>query len=234
MLKIRDLQVDYGGIKALKKVCMDIHKGEIVTLIGANGAGKTTTLRTVSGLKKPFKGEIWFNDMRIDGLSPQRIVKLGIGHVPEGRHVFKNLTVLENLKTGCYLRRDKEGIKRDMEGVFEHFPRLRERIRQKAESLSGGEQQMLAIARALMAGPTMLLLDEPSLGLAPVLVWEVGEIVAGINKRGVTAILVEQNAQMALSVAGRGYVLQSGGIVLEGTSEDLVKGESVKKAYLGG
>jgi branched-chain amino acid transport system ATP-binding protein len=234
MLKIRDLQVNYGGVKALKKISLDIQEGEIVTLIGANGAGKTTTLRTLSGLKKPAKGEIWFKEARIDGLSPQRIAQLGIGHVPEGRHVFKHLTVLENLKTGCYLRRDKEEIKRDLEGVFEHFPRLKERTRQKAESLSGGEQQMLAIARALMARPSMLLLDEPSLGLAPVLVWEVGKIVADINKQGVTLILVEQNAQMALSVAGRGYVLQSGEIALEGTSEDLIKGESVKKAYLGG
>ncbi|MEW6186895.1 MAG: ABC transporter ATP-binding protein [Thermodesulfobacteriota bacterium] len=234
MLKIRDLQVNYGGVQALKKISLDIQEGEIVTLIGANGAGKTTTLRTLSGLKKPAKGEIWFKEARIDGLSPQGIAKLGIGHVPEGRHVFKHLTVLENLKTGCYLRRDKEGIKRDLEEVFEHFPRLKERTRQKAESLSGGEQQMLAMARALMARPSLLLLDEPSLGLAPVLVWEVGKIVADINRQGVTVILVEQNAQMALSVANRGYVLQSGEIALEGTSEDLVKGESVKKAYLGG
>jgi branched-chain amino acid transport system ATP-binding protein len=234
MFKVADLEVRYGEVRAINGMSMIVLEGEIVTLIGANGAGKTTLLRTISGLKKPVKGEVWFKEVRIDRLPAQEIVKIGIAHVPEGRLVFKNLTVLENLRTGAHLRRDKSEIKVDLKTVFDHFPRLEERLRQKAESLSGGEQQMLSIGRALMSRPSMLLLDEPSLGLAPVLVWEVGKIISDINQRGVTAILVEQNAQMALSVASRGYVMQSGKIVLEGTSENLSKGQSVQKAYLGG
>ena len=234
MFRAVNLEVRYGEVRALNGVSMIVSEGEIVTLIGSNGAGKTTLLRTISGLKKPARGEVWFKEVRIDELPAQEVVRLGIAHVPEGRHVFKNLTVLENLRTGAHLRKQKNEIKKDLRAVFEHFPRLEERLGQKAESLSGGEQQMLAIGRALMSRPAMLLLDEPSLGLAPFLVWEVGKIISDINQRGVTAILVEQNAQMALSVATRGYVLQSGKIVLEGTSEDLSKGESVQKAYLGG
>jgi branched-chain amino acid transport system ATP-binding protein len=234
MFRVVNLEVRYGEVRALNGVSMIVSEGEIVTLIGSNGAGKTTLLKSISGLKKPARGEVWLKDLRIDELPAQEIVRLGIAHVPEGRHVFKNLTVLENLRTGAHLRKEKNEIKKDLKTVFVHFPRLEERLGQKAESLSGGEQQMLAIGRALMSRPAMLLLDEPSLGLAPFLVWEVGRIISDINQRGVTAILVEQNAQMALSVATRGYVLQSGKIVLEGTSEDLSKGESVQKAYLGG
>jgi len=234
MFRVVNLEVRYGEVRALHSISMTVSEGEIVTLIGANGAGKSTLLRTISGLVKPLKGEIWFSDVRIDHLAAPEIVRRGIAQVPEGRHVFKNLTVLENLRSGAHLRRDKKEIKKDLRTVFEHFPRLEERLTQKAESLSGGEQQMLSIGRALMSKPSMLLLDEPSLGLAPVLVWEVGRIISNINEGGVTAILVEQNAQMALSVAVRGYVLQSGRIILEGTSSALSKGEPVQKAYLGG
>ena len=211
-----------------------MENGAIVTLIGANGAGKSTALRAISGLIAISSGEILFREKKIHGLSPQEIVRSGIAHVPEGRRVFPYMTVKENLKLGAFRRKDKEGIRNDLEGVFEHFPVLRDRRSQRAGSLSGGEQQMLAIGRALMSQPLLLLLDEPSLGLAPLMVKEVGRIIREINQKNVGIILVEQNAQMALRLAHKGYVLETGSVVLQGEASELIDNEHVKKAYLGG
>lgn len=234
MLKIDDINVYYGNIHALKGVSLDIHEGEIVTLIGANGAGKSTLLKTVSGLLKPKQGDIIFGGKSIVGKAAQTIVKQGISHVPEGRRVFANLTVEENLELGAFLRKDKEGIKKDLESVFERFPRLLERRKQLSGTLSGGEQQMLAMGRALMARPRLLLLDEPSMGLAPLLVKTIFKIIEDINKSGTTILLVEQNAHMALSIASRAYVIETGRVVISGTADELNASEQVKQAYLGG
>lgn len=233
MLKIRNLKAWYGSINALKGIDLEVKKGEIVTLIGANGAGKSTTLKCISGLLKQVEGEIYFEDRNILNMPAHKIVELGICQVPEGRRIFGNLTVRENLLMGAYTIRDKKLIEEKMEKVFSIFPRLKERINQLGGTLSGGEQQMLAIGRALMSEPKLLLLDEPSLGLAPFLVAEIFKIIQEINKQGTTILLVEQNAHMALQIAHRGYVLETGRIVLSGTSEELYANEEVKKAYLG-
>jgi len=234
MFEIRNLNVHFGVIHALKGISLTVNAGEIVTLIGANGAGKTTTLRTASGLKKPTSGEILFNGENITNLSPQDRVKMGISHVPEGRRVFPSMSVLENLEMGAYLRRDKEGIAKDLEMVYERFPILADRRKQAAGTLSGGEQQMLAIGRGLMSRPKILFLDEPSMGLAPLLVQEIFNIIKDINKAGTTILLIEQNASMALQIADRAYVMETGSIVLSGTGADLMQSEDIKKAYLGG
>ena len=234
MLEAVGLDVYYGNIQALKGISFNVRDGEIVTLIGANGAGKSTLLKTVSGLLKPKQGTIVYGGRHIGGKAAQSIVKQGISHVPEGRRVFANMTVEENLKLGAYLRKDKAGIKEDMIRVFDLFPRLEERIKQQAGTLSGGEQQMLAMGRALMARPKLLLLDEPSMGLAPLLVKTIFKIIEEINKDGTTILLVEQNANLALSIADRAYVVETGRIVLSGTAEELTASEKVKMAYLGG
>jgi branched-chain amino acid transport system ATP-binding protein len=235
MLTVRDLHVSYGQIKALKGISLSVETGSIVTLIGANGAGKTTLLRTISGLLKPKSGAVTVGTDELTTLPPHEIVKRGVAHSPEGRMIFSNLTVNENLKMGAYLRKDTEGIARDMDYVFSIFPRLKERIWQPGGTLSGGEQQMLAIGRALMSQPKVLLLDEPSLGIAPILVRTIFEKIVEINKNlGVTVLLVEQNANMALAIASHGYVLETGTIVLEGPASALAEDENVKKAYLGG
>lgn len=234
LLEVKNLWVHYGSAEALKDVSMKIAEGEIVALIGANGAGKTTFLRTVTKLKVPTSGEVWFHAVRIDGLSSENIIKKGIGHVLEGRRLFPFMTVLENLKVGAHLRNGVKEINRDIEELFEHFPIFKERSSQKAGTLSGGEQQMVAIGRALMGKPTLLLMDEPSMGLSPKMVEEIGRIVRDINeKRGVSIILVEQNARLALGLAHRGYVIEVGKIVLEGKAKDLSQDERVKAAYLG-
>lgn len=234
MLKIDDINVYYGAIHALKGISLEVPEGEIVTLIGANGAGKSTTLRTISGLLRPKTGQITFEGQNIASLPAQDIVKKGICHVPEGRRIFANMSVLENLELGAYTRSDSKGIAEDMEGVFKRFPRLRERKSQVAGTLSGGEQQMLAIGRALMSRPRLLLMDEPSMGLAPLLVKEIFAIIKEINASGTTILLVEQNANMALSVAQKAYVLETGRITLSGTAKELSESEAVRKAYLGG
>ena len=234
MLKLEKINVYYGGIHALKDVSLEVNKGEIVTLIGANGAGKSTTLRTISGLNRPKTGEVLFEGNKIHLVSPQEIVKRGLSQSPEGRRVFANMTVMENLELGAYIRNDKSEIKIDYEKIFERFPRLKERRNQAAGTLSGGEQQMLAIGRALMSRPRLLLLDEPSMGLAPLLVKEIFSIIKDINASGTTVLLVEQNANMALHIAHRAYVLETGRIVLEGPAHELANNEAIKKAYLGG
>ena len=219
---------------ALKGVNIDVPEGGIVTIIGANGAGKSTTLRTISGLEQPSSGEIWFNGERIDALPADKIVARGIAHVPEGRRIFPDLTVEENLRTGAFLRKDKDAIETDLEEVFVHFPRLRERRTQWARTLSGGEQQMVAIGRALMSKPKLLLLDEPSMGLAPVMVQEIARIVLEIAETGVPVVLVEQNAELALSLARFAYVLETGTVALEGPAAELHENDHVRRAYLGG
>jgi len=234
MLKIDGLEVFYGAIQALRGISLEVSEGSIVTLIGANGAGKSSTLRTISGLIKPRAGKISFHGQEIQGQPAQKIVALGISQVPEGRRIFPNLTVQENLELGAYLQRDKGEIRRSMGVVFGHFPRLEERRAQMAGTLSGGEQQMLAMGRALMSKPKLLLLDEPSMGLAPMLVQEIFSIIKEIRDQGTTILLVEQNAHMALSVADYGYVMETGTIVLSGTAAELASSEEVKKAYLGG
>ena len=234
MLEVRDLTAAYGNIVAVKNLSIDVHKGEIVTLIGSNGAGKSTTLRTISGLLEPKTGSVSFNGENLTGLEGHEVVAKGICQSPEGRRIFQGMTVLENLELGAFLRDDKDGIAADMENVLELFPRLRERIAQKAGTMSGGEQQMLAVARALMGRPQLLLLDEPSMGLAPVLVDLIFETIVKINQQGVTILLVEQNALAALGVANRAYVLESGSIKLSGNAGDLAKDPEVTKAYLGG
>lgn len=234
MLKIEDLHVYYGGIHALKGLSLEVAEGQIVTLIGANGAGKSSTLRSISGLVKNKKGKIIFEGQSILGKSPEVLVSAGIAMCPEGRRILPNLTVTENLMLGAYIRNDREGIVKDLDWVFELFPRLKERTWQKGGTLSGGEQQMLALGRALMSRPKLLMLDEPSLGLAPLLVKEVFEIIRTINAEGKTVLLVEQNAFAALKVANYAYVLEVGEIVLEGTGEALIQDPKVKEAYLGG
>ena len=230
---MKNVKVIYGKAEALKNISIEAEGGEIVTLIGSNGAGKTTTLRAICGLKTLSAGEIWFRERRINGMSPHDIVKMGIAHVPEGRRVFSTMTVRENLELGAYLRKDKHKIAGDLENIYRSFPVLKEREKQTAGSLSGGEQQMLAMGRALMTNPTLLLLDEPSLGLMPILVREVARIITNINQSGVSIILIEQNARMALKLAHRAYILEVGNIVLQGKAKDLAKDEKVKKAYLG-
>jgi len=232
MLDVRDLHVYYGEIHALKGISFRVAQGEIVTLLGNNGAGKTTTLKTLSGLLAPRRGDVLLDGASLAGAPPHGIVLKGMTHVPEGRRIFNRLTVLENIEMGAYTRSDR-GIAEDMERVFAIFPRLKERRAQVAGTLSGGEQQMLAIGRALMAKPRLLLLDEPSMGLAPVLVEQIFETVQAINRQGVTILLVEQNAAMALSIAGRGYVLETGEIALSGAAADLAGNPEVRRAYLG-
>jgi branched-chain amino acid transport system ATP-binding protein len=234
LLEIKNLTVHYGGVEALRAISLKVEEGEIVTLVGNNGSGKSTTLRAISGLKIPTSGEVWFKEKRIDRLLPQDIVKLGIGHVPEGRNPFPYMTVMQNLKVGSYMRNDKGGIRKDLDHLFEYFPILRERRKQQARTLSGGEQQMLVIARALMGKPQLLLMDEPSLGLSPMMVQTIGKIVLDINQDGTSILLVEQNARLALRLASKGYVLETGSIVLQGEGMDLLRSEHVKKAYLGG
>ena len=234
MLKIENLCVSYGGIKALRGISLEVPDGKIVTLIGANGAGKSTTLRTISGLVKADSGSITYDGQELLGKPINKILEAGIAQSPEGRRVFANLTVLENLKAGAYLRKDKDGIEKDIKWVYELFPRLEERNWQLAGTLSGGEQQMLAMGRALMSKPRILLLDEPSMGLAPLLVEQIFEIIKSLHKAGSTILLVEQNAQMALQVANRAYVLETGKITLSGSGKELLESDSIKKAYLGG
>lgn len=234
MLKIDKINVYYGAIHAIKDISIEVNEGEIVTLIGANGAGKSTTLRTISGLLKPKTGTVNFEGQDISGMPAQGIVSLGISQVPEGRRVFANMTVMENLELGAYLRNDKKEIKEDLKSVFDRFPRLAERRTQLSGTLSGGEQQMLAMGRALMSRPRLLLLDEPSMGLAPLLVKEIFSIIKEINAGGTTVLLVEQNANMALSIAHKAYVLETGRIILSGDAKELAASEEVRKAYLGG
>lgn len=234
VIDVKNVRVHYEKVEAVKGISLGIEEGTVISLIGANGAGKTTILRAISGLKRLTSGEIWFRGKRIDGMPPHAIVKLGIAHVPEGRKVFGLMTVRDNLAVGGFLQKDKGEIKRDFEVIFQHFPILKAREKQLARSLSGGEQQMLAIGRALMVKPKVLLLDEPSLGLSPIMVSEIAKIIERIKGMGMAIILVEQNAHMALRIAERGYVLETGKIVLEGDSKDLLHSEYVKKAYLGG
>lgn len=234
MLEIKGLNVHYGVIHALKDVDIEVNEGEIVSLIGANGAGKTTLLHAISGLIKKTSGEVLFLGKNITKMNAKDIVSTGVTQVPEGRRIFPGMSVYENLIMGAYLRKDKEGIKADVEDVYERFPILKQRSNQDASTLSGGEQQMLAMGRALMARPKILLLDEPSMGLAPILVKEIFNIVEDINKKGTTVLLIEQNARMALSVAHRAYVMETGKIVLSGTGKELSESEEIQKAYLGG
>lgn len=233
MLKVKDLNLFYGAIHALKCINIEVSEGEIVTLIGANGAGKTSTLRAISGLEAAKSGEISYNGTKLKNIPAYSLVNMGIAHVPEGRRIFANLTVMENLELGAFNRKDKEGIKKDFDMVFDKFPRLKERTWQQAGTLSGGEQQMLATGRALMCRPKLILMDEPSMGLAPLLVREIFTIIKEINKTGTTVLLVEQNAHMALSIAHKAYVLETGKIVLSGTSDELLHNEAVRNAYLG-
>ena len=232
-LEIRDLHVSYGGIRALKGVDLTVEEGQIVTLIGANGAGKSTTLRAISGLQRPQSGSILYGGEELVGLPAKEIVRRGIIHVPEGRRVFPDMTVAENLKIGAFLRTDKVGIADDMDYVHSLFPRLKERSWQLAGTLSGGEQQMLAVGRALMSRPKVLMMDEPSLGLAPLIVKDIFSIIRRVNADGITVLLIEQNANAALRVADYGYVLETGTIALTGTGEELLRNESVREAYLG-
>ncbi len=234
MLKITDLKVSYGMIEAIKGISFEVNDGEIVTLIGANGAGKTTTMHAISGLLKPKAGSITLNGTELTKLPPHKIVGMGLAQVPEGRRVFAQQTVEENLTLGAYTRRDRDAIAKDMADVYELFPRLLERRKQMAGTLSGGEQQMLAMGRALMAKPSILLLDEPSMGLSPLLVSEIFHIIVEINRKGTTILLVEQNAMRALDIANRAYVLETGRITLSDTGDNLAKDERVKEAYLGG
>jgi branched-chain amino acid transport system ATP-binding protein len=233
VLDLADVHTYYGNIRALRGLSLSVERGEIVTLIGANGAGKTTTLRTILGLVRPRRGRVSFNGTRLDAMSTDRIVRLGIAQSPEGRHIFPRMSVLENLELGAFVRSDRDGIAPDLERVFALFPRLRERVTQKGGTLSGGEQQMLAISRALMARPGLLLLDEPSMGLSPILVETIFRIIQDINRQGTTILLVEQNARMALRVAHRGYVLQTGRIVLHDAAAALLRSDLVRKTYLG-
>lgn len=234
MLKVKDLSVYYGVIQATKEINFKVQEGEIVSLIGANGAGKSTVLKAVSGLHRPKSGEIFFNDRPIQKDSTRKIVQLGISQVPEGRHVFKGMTVMENLEMGAFLRKDKSEIQKDLKMVFDRFPVLEERKKQDTATLSGGEQQMVAMGRALMSRPKLLLLDEPSMGLAPLFIKEIFSIIQMINKQGTTVLLIEQNAKVALEIAHRGYVLETGKVVQTGTGKELLASDEVQKAYLGG
>ncbi len=234
LLRMENATVHYNKVVALKGINLQVPRGGIVTIIGANGAGKTTTLRSISGLTKLSEGEIWFDEERIDGLPPEVIVGKGIAQVPEGRRVFPDLTVEENLRTGAFLRRNKAEVNRDLQRVYGRFPRLAERRSQWARTMSGGEQQMLAIGRALMAKPRLLLLDEPSMGLAPLIVQEIARIIEEISEQGVPVVLVEQNAELALQIADYAYVLETGSTALEGPAEELHENDHVRRAYLGG
>ncbi|MGN0347335.1 MAG: ABC transporter ATP-binding protein [Lachnospiraceae bacterium] len=233
LLEVKDLKVNYGLIQAIKGISFEINKGELVALIGANGAGKTTILHTISGLLQPKEGSIIYDGKDITRIPGHKIVSMGMAHVPEGRRVFANLSVYENLKMGSYTRKDKAGIEETLKSVYEHFPRLEERKNQMAGTLSGGEQQMLAMGRALMSNPDMILMDEPSMGLSPLLVKEVFSIIEYCHEQGITILLVEQNAKMALSIADRAYVIETGNITMSGNAKDLLEDENVKKAYLG-
>ena len=233
MLELLDIHTNYGNIRALKGISLTVERGEIVTLIGSNGAGKTTTLKTILGTLGPHWGEIRFEGKRISGLSTYKVVRMGIAHSPEGRRIFPRMTVLENLELGAFVRRDKQNVAGDIERVFELFPRLKERHRQKGGTLSGGEQQMLAMGRALMARPKLLLLDEPSMGLSPIMVATIFETIGNIREQGTTILLVEQNARMALRIADRGYVIQAGYITLHDSADDLLRSDLVRKSYLG-
>ena len=234
LLSVKEASVYFGKVSGIRDVSIDVEEGQIVALIGANGAGKSTTLRAISGLKQPSSGEIWFKGERIDDLSPEEITMRGIAHVPEGRRVFPYMTVKENLEMGAFSRKDKAGIARDLEGVFRHFPRLRERLTQAAGTMSGGEQQMLAMGRALMSDPKVVLMDEPSLGLSPILCQEIAKIIKEIHAEGRTVVLVEQNARLALSLAQKGYVLETGSVVLEDDAKALLENDKVQETYLGG
>ncbi len=234
MLEVKNLSVHYGMIQAVRNVDFTVNEGEIVSLIGANGAGKSTILKTLSGLIHPSEGEIIYLGENIASTSAKKIVEKGLVQVPEGRHVFPGLTVKENLELGAFLRKDKEEIQKDMEAVFERFPILKERKDQDAQTLSGGEQQMLAMGRALMSRPKLLLLDEPSMGLAPIFIREIFKIIQEIQKTGTTVLLIEQNAKMALSISNRAYVLETGSVVLSGTGQELLESDEIQKAYLGG
>lgn len=233
MLTVKAVTVNYGKVEAVKGISLEVGDGDIVALLGANGAGKTTIMKTISGLKSPSQGEIWFQNKRIDGLTPPAIVKIGISHVPEGRRIFRNMTVVENLILGTYLRSDRKAIKQDLDDIYEHFPILKERSGQRAGTLSGGEQQMLSIARALLCKPKLLLMDEPSTGLSPRMVDEIAEITASIQRRKISVILAEQNAALALKIATKGYVIEIGKVVLEGKRDELLSNENVRRAYLG-
>jgi len=233
VLELSDVHTSYGNIRALKGISLKVERGEIVTLIGANGAGKTTTLKTIVGTLGPQQGEVRFEGKRISGLPASTVVRMGISHSPEGRRIFPRMTVLENLELGAFSRQDKENVPADIESAYELFPRLRERQNQKGGTLSGGEQQMLAMARALLARPKLLLLDEPSMGLSPIMVATIFETITNIRERGTTILLVEQNARMALRIADRGYVIQTGYIVLEDSAQGLLRSEVVRKSYLG-
>jgi len=233
ILELKDLCVGYGNVQVVKGISLGVETSSFVTIIGANGAGKSTTLKAISGLVHPASGEIWFAGERIDRLSSPKIVQRGIGHVPEGRQLFSQMSVLDNIELGAFLRKDREGIRRDLQAVFEYFPILNKRQRQLAGSLSGGEQQMLAMGRALMGKPKVLLMDEPSLGLAPIIVQQIAGIITNLNSSGLTILLVEQNAKMALRVAKKGYVLETGKIVIQDDTKKLLNDESVIKAYLG-
>lgn len=231
MLEVKNLAVSYGAIKAIHGVSLEVHDGEVVSLIGANGAGKTTILRTISGLKKADEGEILFNGTDLRKMEPSKIITLKLAHVPEGRHIFPQMTVEENLEMGAFT--DKKDMEANMEEVFDRFSRLKERRRQLAGTLSGGEQQMLAVGRALMAKPSMILMDEPSMGLSPLLVKEIFSIIKEVNRKGITVLLVEQNAKMALSISSRAYVMETGKITISGDAGELLRDDRVKKAYLG-
>ena len=233
MLEVKDLEVYYGMIQAIKGISFEVNKGEVIALIGANGAGKTTTLHTITGLLSPKKGSVMFERKDITKIPAHKIVPMGMAHVPEGRRVFADLSVYENLKLGAYTRKDKENLNKDLESIYERFPRLAERKNQSAGTLSGGEQQMLAMGRALMSKPSIILMDEPSMGLSPILVNEIFDIIESISKSGTTVLLVEQNAKKALSIADRAYVLETGKIVTSGKASELLEDDSIKKAYLG-
>lgn len=233
MLEINNLNVSYGAIHAIHDVSLTVNDGEIVSLIGANGAGKTTILHTITGLKKAESGSMIYDGHDLTKTEPSKIITLGMAHVPEGRHIFPAMTVAENLEMGAYIRNDKDGIQKSVKEVFERFPRLKERRRQLAGTLSGGEQQMLAVGRALMSNPKIILMDEPSMGLSPLLVKEIFHIIQEVHKQGITVLLVEQNAKMALSIADRAYVLETGSISMSGDAKELLNNEQVKKAYLG-
>lgn len=233
MLEVKDLEVYYGMIQAIKGISFEVNKGEVIALIGANGAGKTTTLHTITGLLSPKKGSVMFERKDITKIPAHKIVSMGMAHVPEGRRVFADLSVYENLKLGAYTRKDKENLSKDLESIYERFPRLAERKNQSAGTLSGGEQQMLAMGRALMSKPSIILMDEPSMGLSPILVNEIFDIIESISKSGTTVLLVEQNAKKALSIADRAYVLETGKIVTSGKASELLEDDSIKKAYLG-
>ena len=234
LLEIKDLWVHYGRAEALKGISMEIEEGSIVTLLGANGAGKTTTLRTISGLKRPTSGEIWYQGKRIDTVPANEIVRRGIAHVPEGRQLFYSMTVMDNLEMGAYLLKKRADFEKNLASLLEHFPAIKDRIKYKALDLSGGEQQMVAVCRALMSNPKVLLMDEPSLGLSPIMVSEVAKIITEINQIGVTIVLVEQNARMALELAKTAYVMEVGSITLKGDAKVIAQDENVIKAYLGG